>query len=67
VYIVAPREYEAKVSHFLGEYIQEGMSIDLVVVDDMSGSADCLRAVGRSTPMPICLYLTHFFYAIYDI
>mmetsp|Transcript_4173 Transcript_4173/g.6834 ORF Transcript_4173/g.6834 Transcript_4173/m.6834 type:complete len:550 (-) Transcript_4173:78-1727(-) len=45
VYIVAPREYEAKLSHFLGEYIRDSMNIDFVPVDDMGGSADCLRAV----------------------
>jgi len=45
VYIVAPKEYEVKLSHFLGEYIRASMSIDLVVVEEMSGSADGLRAV----------------------
>jgi hypothetical protein len=45
VYVVAPREYESKLSHFLGEYVREAMNIDLVVVDDIIGSADCLRAV----------------------
>ena len=45
VYIVAPKEYEVKLSHFLGEYVRGSMSIDLVIVDEMSGSADGLRAV----------------------
>lgn len=45
VYIVAPKEYEVKLSHFLGEYVRASMSIDLVVVEEMSGSADGLRAV----------------------
>jgi hypothetical protein len=45
VFIVAPKEYEGKLSHFLGEYTRNSMSIDLVAIDDMYGSADCLRAV----------------------
>lgn len=45
MYIVAPKEYEVKLSHFLGEYVRASMSIDLVVVEEMSGSADGLRAV----------------------
>jgi hypothetical protein len=42
---VAPKEYEVKLSHFLGEYIRNTMNIDLVSIEDMYGSADCLRAV----------------------
>lgn len=45
VHIVAPKEYEVKLSHFLADYVRATMSIDLVVVDEMSGSADGLRAV----------------------
>ena len=45
VFIVAPKEYEVKLSHFLGEYVRNTMNIDLVAIEEIYGSADCLRAV----------------------
>jgi len=43
--LVTPREYEALLTHFLADYVRNNMKIDLVVVDEMTGSADGLRAV----------------------
>lgn len=44
-FIVAPAEYETHLSHFLAEYVRGRMNIDLVVVEEYSGSADAVRAV----------------------
>jgi hypothetical protein len=45
VYLVAPHEYEAQLAHFLADYARENMKIELVVVKEMTGSADGLRAI----------------------
>jgi hypothetical protein len=45
LFIVCPRDYEAQLSRFLADYVRTKMSIDLVISEDMSGSADGLRAV----------------------
>lgn len=44
-YIVVPRDYEPYFSKFLREYVRGSMTIDLVVVEEMMGTADGLRAV----------------------
>ena len=46
IYIVAPIDYSSQLTQFLQSYITEvGVSIELVTVAKMNGSADCLRAV----------------------
>ena len=46
IYIAAPREYQAQLSQFLSEYGNtDSASVEFVWVDDMTGSADGLRAV----------------------
>lgn len=45
MYIVAPREYEIAVSHFMADYVRGQMSVEFVPVDDMMGSVDGLKAV----------------------
>ena len=47
VYIVGPAEYQTPLSQFLSEYMRESMTIDLVVVENMTGGCDGLRAVGE--------------------
>jgi NDP-sugar pyrophosphorylase family protein len=44
-YIVSPEDYEAELNHFLHDYVRGSMSIELVVAQNMMGSADALRAV----------------------
>lgn len=45
VYIVAPQDYKLQLSQFLFENLRDRMSVELVVVDEMLGSCDALRAV----------------------
>lgn len=47
VYIVGPSEYQTPLSQFLSEYMRESMTIDFVMVENMTGGCDGLRAVGE--------------------
>eukprot|EP00981_Chlorochromonas_danica_P005946 scaffold1243_cov173-Ochromonas_danica.AAC.7 len=44
-FIVIPAEYESHFSKFLRDYLRDRMTVDLVLVEEMMGSADGLRAV----------------------
>ena len=47
IYIVAPADYQAPLSHFLSDHMSENVVIDLVIVENMMGSVDGLRAVSE--------------------
>ena len=48
IYIAAPREYHTQLSQFLSEYGNtDSSSVEFIWVDDMTGSADGLRAVNE--------------------
>ena len=48
IYIVAPREYQTRLTQFLSEYgPSDSASVEFIWVDEMIGSADGLRAVSE--------------------